>query len=251
MKYETGLPELDCHAHIAPDVTFPEVQALGYTHVLAMTRSLAEARYVANRSDSTMTWGVGVHPARPDSLEQYDPSAFRGLAAGCAVVGEVGLDRRGSRADQERVFDDVLAACSELPVLVSIHSAGRTREVVDRLEEYRTPGAILHWFLGTDAERDRAIRLGAFFSINTAMSDELISALPVDRVLPETDFPAKKVQAKRPGCTEPLEIRLSSTWEMSHAQVRHQLWSNLRSISHSSGAIESLPEPVADLILSV
>jgi Tat protein secretion system quality control protein TatD with DNase activity len=56
------------------------------------------------------------------------------------------------------------------------------------------PGAILHWFLGTDHDIDRAIDGDAFFSVNEAMLNSergrrVIDGLPPNRVVLETDAP--------------------------------------------------------------
>jgi len=246
-----ALPPLDCHAHIAPDVTRAQLERLGDAHVFAMTRSLAEASYASTRSDVTVTWAVGAHPGRAKALAQYDPGQFRSVASRFAVVGEVGLDRRGSPSNQERVFDDVLTACAELPVLISVHSTGRTREVVERIEQHALRGVILHWFLGTQDECARAAAAGAYFSVNTAMPAELVATLPRDRVLPETDFPAKRVTAAIPGDTHPLEAQLSTIWREPAETIRHTLWRNLRTVSIVSGAIDKVSESLADQLLSV
>lgn len=251
MTFPTALPLLDCHAHVAPDVTDRQLERLGNVHVVAMTCSLAEANYVAPRSHRQLTWAVGAHPGRPDALAQYNPSGFRAVASRFAVVGEVGLDRRGVQVDQERVFDDVLAACEDLPVLVSIHSTGRTRNVVERLEERTLQGAILHWFLGTLDECRRAARAGAYFSVNSAMPLKVVSAFPRDRVLPETDFPAKRTGATMPGDTHALEVLLAEIWNEPAENVRYTLWRNLRTVSLASGAIDKFHESLADLLLSV
>src|SRR5690349_4475780 len=99
---------LDAHAHIAPDVTRPQLAALGDTLVFAVTRSLSEARLVASRNDPGVIWGVGVHPGKPESLAKYDEDTFKRAVAHFALVGEVGLDRRGDKAVQRTVFDSIL-----------------------------------------------------------------------------------------------------------------------------------------------
>jgi TatD DNase family protein len=55
----------------------------------------------------------------------------------------VGLDRRGAIGEQSKIFEDILGACKNAPVLISVHSAGRTKEVVALLEKHRHPG-LLH-----------------------------------------------------------------------------------------------------------
>ena len=245
------LPTLDCHAHIAPDVTHSQLATLGHSHVFAVTRSLSEARLVMNRDDRGLTWGIGVHPAVATARAEYNPEVFRQLLPQFALVGEVGLDRRGTRDEQERILGDVLGACDGKSVMISIHSTGRTREVLDLVKQRPHPGVILHWFLGTSSELTEAVRLGTFFSVNSAMGDALLTAMPRDRVLPETDFPARPVRARTPGETTALEKRLATLWRISVQETRHQLWTNLKRLAVVSGAIDVVSESLADTLLTV
>ena len=245
------LPTLDCHAHIAPDVTHSQLATLGHSHVFAVTRSLSEARLVMNRDDRGLTWGIGVHPAVATARAEYNPEVFRQLLPQFALVGEVGLDRRGTRDEQERILSDVLGACDGKPVMISIHSTGRTRAVLDLVKQRPHPGVILHWFLGTSSELTEAVRLGTYFSVNSAMSDALLAAMPRDRVLPETDFPARQVRARTPGETTALEKRLATLWRISDQETRHQLWTNLKRLAVVSGAINVVSESLADTLLTV
>jgi TatD DNase family protein len=237
-----NLPALDCHAHIAEDVTRSQLSSLGNAHIFAMTRSLQEASTVLRRRDRNLTWGLGIHPAVGDARAQYDPGEFRRLLPAFALVGEVGLDKRGPRVEQERILVDVLQACKGRPVLISLHSTGRTREVIGLVTRFPHPGAILHWFLGTTEEIEQATELGVYFSVNAAMPDELLKLFPRDRVLPETDFPARTVRAKLPGAVAELEVRLASIWGMLPAEVRLRMWKNLRDAAVKSGAIDAVSE---------
>lgn len=250
-SYQDRLPTLDCHAHIAPDVTHSQLATLGHTHIFAVTRSLSEAQQVAERRDPGLTWGIGVHPGVAAARESYSPEVFRQLLPWFALVGEVGLDRRGARAEQERILADILDACVDQPVLISIHSTGRTRDVIELVKRRPHPGVILHWFLGTPDELTQAVGLGAYFSVNNAMGEELLAAIPHDRVLPETDFPARQVRARIPGETRSLEKRLASAWQVSDEESRYQLWANLKHLTITSGAIETVSDSLADTLLSV
>ena len=245
------LPALDCHAHVAPDVTSRQLSSLGDTHVFAMTRSLDEAEAVSQRDDPSLTWALGVHPGVAAARSAYEPDRFRALLPSFALVGEVGLDRRAGRAEQARIFSDILYACEGRPVLISVHSAGRTAEVVDLIDGHPHPGVILHWFLGTAEQRARALEAGAYLSINEAMNDTLVRAIPPDRVLPETDFPARQTRARLPGELAPLEQRLSRLWKLPEVEVRHQLWANLKAIAIASGALGGFSDALADRLLAV
>jgi TatD DNase family protein len=251
MRQAHVLPALDCHAHIAPNVTTRQLSSLGQAHVFAMTRSLAEATAVAQRHDPELTWGIGIHPGVAEARSAYDPDRFRALLPRFTLVGEVGLDRRIGREDQRRVFTDILTACQGRPVLISVHSAGRTAEVVDLIERHRHPGAILHWFHGTDDQLARALKAGAYLSVNDAMSDTIIQAIPTDRLLPETDYPARQTGAKLPGAVSLLEQRLSQLWGLPEPEVRHRLWANLKAIAITSGALDGFSDELADRLLSV
>ena len=78
---------------------------------------------------------------------------------------------------------------------MSIHSRGAASQVLDALEQHPGAGtAILHWFSGTTRELERAVSLGCWFSIGPAMlrsnrGRALASAMPLDRLLTETDAP--------------------------------------------------------------
>jgi TatD DNase family protein len=244
------LPPLDCHAHIAPDMTAEQLGALGSAQILAMTRSLEEAEYASGRSDSHVTWGCGVHPAS-ESREAFDPLAFGRLVKSFAVVGEVGLDARG-RPDQREVFGAILDACADQPVLMSIHSTGRISQVLEMLEAIPQRSAILHWFLGNASDIRRAVAAGCYFSVNAAMSDDQLRLIPLAKLLPETDFPSsrRRTGASLPGDVRPLEERLCRLHESTPADLRHRFYQNLRAITVSSGAIERLPEALAEHLLA-
>lgn len=247
------LPALDCHAHIAPDVKPRQVHDLGPTVTFAMTRSLAEARHVARRTDHQLVWGLGVHPGVPAALDDYSPDTFRRAHPHFAVVGEVGLDRRGPAPAQRAVFDSILDELQGQPVLISVHSTGRIDAVLDAVEHRPHPGLILHWFTGNPDQVARAVHLGCFFSINAAMTDENLHYVPEDRWLPETDFPSsrKRTGAAKPGHTHSLEERLAVLHDSPITDVRLRAYENLRAIAHASGALRRLPDTLATLLANL
>ncbi|MFT4081395.1 MAG: TatD family hydrolase [Nocardioides sp.] len=244
------LPALDAHAHIAPDVTPAQIAALGQSVVFAMTRSVHEARQVRNRRDQSLIWGIGLHPGVAAARTAWDSKQFTELLGSFALVGEIGLDRRGGDlARQRSIFKEVLSIVRNEPVLVSIHSSGAATEVVEHLHDANPRGAILHWFNGDASDITRAIETDAYFSVNAAMSEDQIRLLPQERVLCETDFPARKTRARKPADMQRIEQLLSQVWNKTPEEVRATTWWNLRTLSERSGAMERLPEPVADTLL--
>ena len=246
------LSALDCHAHLAPDVTAEQLDALGQVTVFAVTRSLEESEEVAHRTDQQVVWGCGVHPGLARARRSYDADRFRNLIQRFALIGETGLDRRTGRLDeQEVVLRSILTVIRDVPVMTSIHSAGCTGEVVQIIAEDPHPGTILHWFLGTADEIRTAAGLGCYFSVNSAMPDETLRLIPRERVLPETDYPSTAGRGVRqPGDISNLESRLAAIYGEPTERVRWQFYRNLRTLSLASGAIERLPEKLADHLLA-
>ncbi|MFF8036024.1 TatD family hydrolase [Streptomyces sp. NPDC016626] len=245
------LPPLDCHAHIAPDVTHAQINALHGAVVFAVTRTPAEAHAASRRCDDRLVWGSGAHPGLPEALTTFDPTQFRSSLQQTCLIGEVGLDRRGDLERQRTVLTKILEAAQDAPVLLSLHSTGRTGMLLDILTDRPHPGIILHWFLGSPTERQQAIDLGAYFSVNAAMPDDILAALPLKRLLPETDFPStrRKTGASRPGHVSRLEERLALLHNMTTQQVRRRFWQNLRALATRTHVLDRLPEDIADWAL--
>ncbi|MFF6880922.1 TatD family hydrolase [Streptomyces sp. NPDC012474] len=249
--FPNELPALDCHAHIAPDVTAPQVEALNGAVVFAMSRTPAETSHAIRRRDTTLVWGTGVHPAVPTALKAFNTQQFRTTLQQTCLIGEVGLDRRGNFETQRSVLAQILAAARDEPVILSVHSSGRTGPLMDLLTSHPHPGIILHWFLGSPAEQKQAIDLGAYFSVNAAMPDDVLAAFPLQRLLPETDFPASRraTGATRPGVVTRLEQRLAELHATTPQMIRRRFWQNLRELTTRTEVLDRLPEPIADWAL--
>ncbi|WP_431895946.1 TatD family hydrolase [Micromonospora haikouensis] len=246
----SDLPPLDCHAHIAPDVTDPQIAALNGAIIFAMTRSPAEARFASRRSDPTILWGYGAHPGVASSVTAVTEDGIRRAATEHVVIGEIGLDRKTALAPQLAALDLILDICTGQPLLLSLHSTGRTGELLDALTRRPHAGAILHWFNGTREQIDRATALGCYFSVNAAMSDERLAWIPQDRLLPETDFPSSRrtTRARTPGDITFLEQRMSGLLQQPAAAVRSLWYANLATLTQRTGVTPRLPAALRQLL---
>lgn len=112
-------------------------------------------------------------------------------------VGEVGLGYspagKPSQAAQVRVLDEILDSPSAIRKVWSFHARRAETDVISKVEASGVPG-ILHWYTGPTALIERACAAGLYFSVNLAMlssasGPRVVSALPRDRVLTETDAP--------------------------------------------------------------
>lgn len=247
------LPLLDCHAHVAPDVTAQQIRGLDGAHVFAVTRTLDEAAHAAARApDDAVTWGLGTHPGLAAARKDFDPDRFAELLPRFALVGEIGMDGgAGDLPGQTAILRAVLRACQDAPVLLSIHSNRATKLVAELLTALPHPGAVLHWWLGDNEQTASALAAGAYFSVNAAAKDGILAAVPKDRILPETDFARPGPRGRKPGDTSAVIRRLAAAWNVSPEDANHQCWTNLRRLAVRSGALDRLPETTADVLLNV
>lgn len=153
-------------------------------------------------------------------------------------IGEVGLDGSEEIADtfemQKEAFVQILKCCaSEGNKVLSVHSRGASREVIDAIASYlpqQKGKTVLHWFTGTNAEALEAIKLGCYFSVNSRMlisnkGKALLNIIPPERVLTETDTPFIK------GLGYPFNIEqtiesLAAFWALSATLVKDLIYKN-------------------------
>lgn len=166
------------------------------------------------KSSTYVHAAVGLHPELVFN-RHHEIDLLEKIISKSRLVGEIGLDGnskyRKSYSKQKEVYTRALKACQKHGGrVVSIHSRRAVKDVIQIIEKYTNPKdvlCILHWFSGSLTEARRAIDVGCYFSVNSAMlgSDpgrNLVQSLPPDRILPETDSPFTKVNG---GESTPLE----------------------------------------------
>lgn len=244
------LPSIDMHAHIEADIAAADLLELG-SLVFAATRSLDEAQQVLERSDTWTVWGVGCHPGLAKVQRAFDAGRFATLISRTPYVSEVGLDG-SSRVPsdlQRATFEAILTALQTSQRIASIHSYDATDAVLDCLREQPIQGAVLHWWLGDERQTRQAAELGCYFSINasSARRGEILRAMPLDRILTETDHPFGDRSVgggRRPGNVESAENRLTEHYGISREDLRLQLWHNLRDLTSRTRTAGLLPRAV-------
>ncbi len=172
---------------------------------------------------------VGMHPHDAKRLDGAALAELRELARQPKVVavGEIGLDfyRNLSPPEQQRrAFRAQLAWAAKLGKPVVIHDRDAHDEILDVLAEWasdlrHSPLAgrlgVLHTFSGDQAMAKRAIELGFYISIsgpvtykNARQLPEVVRALPLERLLVETDSPFLTPHPHRGKRNEPAYVRL-------------------------------------------
>lgn len=243
-------PPLDTHAHVEVTISQRDLLALKAV-VLVATRSLSEHASTMTRSDPLAIWGVGIHPGVPAAVADFEVQSLRRQLRGSPLLSEVGLDRRSPvpLQEQRRVLAAALEAHDDNQCIASVHSSGRTAEVLDVLQGHRCSTIILHWWRGSADETRAAIELGCYFSFShrDTAKGSVFGLVPVDRVLTETDHPYgdRGNPDSRPGATTPIEERIHPKHP---EEARRQIWMNFRSLVETAGVLTRLPTKVAGLV---
>lgn len=234
--------DLHCHLDLYPDALklLPEV-ARRNQFTLVVTTSprawVATSRVFAGFENIKVA--LGLHPEIAER-KANERDLLLSCVAQAPFIGEIGLDGsprcRPSLPLQRAILEAVIAECGRQGGrIISLHSRGAATEVLDVLEQYPSAGKpILHWFSGTSKELQRAIELGCWFSVGPAMlssakGQELLSGMPTDRVLPETDGPFATVNKAplMPWQGEDIVPVLSQIWREPTNVVNAKLASNL------------------------
>lgn len=210
--------------------------------------------------------GVGAHPwwVAQGKISDEDKALLPDLVASARYVGEVGLDfgKNGlvksvfatdeqTKQAQIEVLRTIFAAAKKSPApsvvegakeageakggrVFSFHAVRGADVVIDMLEEYELledNTIIFHWFSGSSAQLKRARDLGCFFSVNAFMLQtkrgrEYAKAIPLDRLLIETDLPEEtSIDACAEGsqtckqATEAVEARYASMLEEAYREI--------------------------------
>ncbi len=224
---------LDSHCHLDDTAFDPDraavierARAAGLRYLLtvggtATPDQLAASIPIAESQDGIYA-SVGVHPHESRQFRDAHADEIRKLAAHPKVlaIGEIGLDYyydRSPRDVQKRVLIQQLELARELKRPVIIHCRDAWADLAAIVEtEWRSAarGGILHCFTGTRDDALRFLDWGFLISfagnITFKNAENLRSAaraVPLDRLLTETDCPYLAPVPYRGKRNEPAFVR--------------------------------------------
>lgn len=143
---------------------------------------------------------IGVHPEDCNDLQKDYIDKLRQMSKNNKVVaiGEIGLDYHYdgyNKKTQMKCFTEQLELASELNLPVIIHSRDATQDTIDILNAYK-PKGVMHCFSGSLETAQKILELGMMISFtgvitfkNAKKAIEVCSAIPIDRLMLETDSP--------------------------------------------------------------
>jgi TatD DNase family protein len=228
---------IDTHAHLDFHQFDPDRKAVlrraldaGVGTIVTIGTDVATSRAAVDLATrySGVFATVGMHPHDAKALDGDALAALRELGRGPKVVaiGEIGLDfyrDRSPRDVQRRAFRAQLAWAAVLGKPVVVHDRDAHDEVMSILIDWaaglrHTPLAgrvgVLHTFSGDVPMARRALEAGFYISVsgpvtykNARELPEVVRAVPLDRLLVETDCPFLAPEPHRGKRNEPAYVR--------------------------------------------
>jgi TatD DNase family protein len=223
----------DTHCHLtAPqfDADRDEVirRALdaGVTGIITLGTDVASSRAAIELAERypAIYAAVGIHPEAVTAATVRDIEVILHLAAHPRVVaiGEIGLDyywEPGTAELQQVFFERQLALAAELDLPVAVHDREAHLAIIETLERVcseskgQSVRGVLHAFSGDLAMAQAAFELGFVVSLggpitfaNNRHAPELVQALPLDKLLLETDSPYLAPHPLRGKRNEPSNV---------------------------------------------
>lgn len=224
---------IDSHAHLDDrqfdkdrDNVINNLKNDDISHVINIGSDLASSRFsqkLANEYDN-IYFAAGVHPHDSSACTEEMLSEIEKLLSEpkCVALGEIGLDyfKNYSPAHIQRdIFDKQLSLAQKNEIPVCIHMRDATKDTVDFLKKYSpfNKSGVIHSFSGSRETAKIMLDMGFYLSIsgpvtyaNAVNLREVVSYIPIDKILIETDCPYLTPEPRRGARNEPKYVRYTA-----------------------------------------
>jgi TatD DNase family protein len=216
---------IDTHAHLGlcdlpiSELVHAATQASvsGIINVGLDIESSLEALRVY-RDFNTVYPTIGLYPSVAE--REYDLAQLERLAATepFKAIGEIGLDQHHKYAtpqDQERLFEGQLSIAHSLGLPVILHNRQTDQEMSRILKKYRSVRRVFHCFSSSLEFADTHLSMceDTYFSFTGIITypksealHQVIKALPLNRIMIETDCPYLSPTAFRSQKNQPAFV---------------------------------------------
>ena len=203
----------DSHAHLADKIfegmlndVIERARAAGVAGIMIPGDSLDSSRMavqIAKRHPDFLRAAVGLHPYEARHYSDEVEQELEALAADAVVaaIGEIGLDVRADGSDpsphdiQRRAFARQMELAKRLGLPAVIHCRNAYSDLIELLSQHRIEG-VVHCFSGTKSDALKLVELGYHIGFAGSLTfknapdlRETAAALPLERILIETDCP--------------------------------------------------------------
>jgi TatD DNase family protein len=167
---------------------------------------------------------IGFHPYDAPGVNNDTLAELTELstAPNVVAIGEIGLDfyrNRAPKSEQYRAFEAQLALAKDLNLPIIIHQRNAAADTMTILRSWADkgnhPGLVLHAFSGDVAMVEEAVSLGFDIGVggpitfkNARDYPNIVTHIPLDRLLIETDAPFLSPHPHRGKRNEPARVIL-------------------------------------------
>lgn len=209
---ELPLAFIDSHAHLVADAFDVDrdavVQAAGAAGAVGVIcigesrRAAADACALAGRYPGFVFSTAGVHPHDAASYDAVRDREWIAAAVedGAVAIGECGLDYHydhSPRDRQRQAFGDQVELAASVSRPIIVHTRDAEADTRAMLQDAARQGVVgvLHCFTGSRELAEAALDVGWYVSFSGIVTfgkwtgDDVVRAVPRDRLLVETDAP--------------------------------------------------------------
>lgn len=202
----------DTHAHY-DDEAFDEdrkevLKQIQESGVIGVLNCACSRKSLTTTNNLTLKYdfiygALGIHPSDAyDYNEEVKAEIIEKVKSNNKIlaIGEIGLDyywdENPDRETQKKVFREQMELAKELNMPVVIHDRDAHKDTLDIMKEYPSVKGIVHCFSGSVEFAKECVKLGYYIGItgvvtfkNAKKIIEVVDAIPLDKLLVETDCP--------------------------------------------------------------
>jgi TatD DNase family protein len=223
----------DTHCHLDVETfdtdresVFERARTVLVTRFLNPAYDIASSHRAVVMADASpeVVAAIGIHPNDIGELNTTTIAELHTLAQSPKVVaiGEIGLDfywNKFSKHEQSVAFIKQLELAAQLGLPTIIHCRDAYDDTLNILEQHASKvKVLLHSFAGSPSHADRALALGYYLAIggpvtykNATLLRTIVSDMPLERMVLETDSPYLAPHPHRGKRNEPAYLHLTAT----------------------------------------
>ncbi len=153
---------------------------------------------------------IGLHPGsvKENYVDELKTVREQALTGGFIAIGEIGIDLYWDKTffpQQQDAFEKQIELAKELNLPIVIHARNSFQEIFNILDKHAGSGlrGVFHSFTGGLAEAAKILKYDFYLGINGIVTfknaglDKVVSQIPLNRLLLETDSPYLSPVPKR------------------------------------------------------
>lgn len=209
---ENNYKIFDTHAHYDDEAfdedrekVFKELKENGVIGILncASSYKSIEITNKLTKENDFIYGALGIHPENADEHNLEVKNEIIELIKSnkkIIAIGEIGLDyywdENPEKEVQKKVFREYMKLAEEFNMPVVIHDRDAHKDTLEIIKEFPKVKGIVHCFSGSKEFANECIKLGYYIGVggvvtfkNAKKLVEVVSNIPLDRILVETDCP--------------------------------------------------------------